>query len=158
MWYQNANEICRELDRENPDRAAGVIAALSPQIHWNQNVALAIRAYTDGTASGCFGNSCRNANRILNGEDWRVVLNGKKTRNFAALISNPNDSESVCVDRHAFDIAVGEKTNEKNRKALDRVGVYERFADAYRSAAAALGILPSQAQAISWVVWREIAA
>lgn len=160
-WYENAHNEALNLDAENPDRAAGVVAALSPQCGWNRNLNLARRAYESGEATGTIGACCRKATEILNGKDWRETLGGDKVRAFAALISDPTDPTTVCVDRHAFDVAVGRPTNDESRKALTRKGVYESFAAAYRRAAATISretgenVTPAQVQAVTWVVWRR---
>lgn len=154
-WYADAHSLAVALDPSNPQRAAGVISALSIQKTWQQNVALAVRAYADGAASGHTGYSCRTANRILAGESIDDVLKGDKTNAFAHVIADPTDPHAVVVDRHAFDIALGRVTDDDTRGILSRKGVYAIFADAYREAARVLGYSPSQVQAVTWVVWRE---
>jgi hypothetical protein len=95
------------------------------------------------------------ANRILAGENTIDVLKGDKTRNFAQVIANPTDQCAVVVDRHAFDVAINEVTNDKIRGQLKNKGEYDKFANAYREAARIVGASPSQVQAVTWVVWRE---
>ncbi len=154
-WYGEAHSLAVALDPTNVERSAGVISALSPQLIWERNAALAIRAYGDGQASGCLPDSIRKANAILNGADVATTLNGAKTVAFAQVIADPTDYCAVVIDRHAFDIAVGGVTDQKRRGTLGRKGVYDLFADAYREAAHRVGISPSQMQAVTWVVWRE---
>jgi hypothetical protein len=156
-WYADAHSLALALDPKNPRRAAGVIAALSPLMPWDRNVTSAVRAYADGFASGALPNSVKAANRILRGEDPDEVLGGDKVRAFFATIADPAGAETVVVDRHAFDIAVGKTTDDKTRGMLSRKGVYESFAAAYVRAARTVGIAPSQMQAITWVVHRETA-
>lgn len=161
-WYSTANALARRLDPAAPAQAAGVIAALSPMMNWDRNMKLAVRAYDDGYASGALFSNVAKADRILGGEDPLTVLGGKKVTNFFAAIADPTSPDAVCIDRHAFDIAVGRVTNDRTRAALARVGVYERFADAYRTAAVRLtretGIFhtPAQVQAVTWVTWRRL--
>ena len=160
-WYRDANAFAQTLDPENPARAAGVIAALSPMKAWDDNVRLAVRAYEDGRASGSLGANNAKATLILHGADPLEVLGGNKVRNFYASIANPEDPEAVCIDRHAFDIAVGRVTNDQSRTALGRKGVYESFARSYWRAARVIGregyeILPAQLQAVVWVTWRRL--
>jgi hypothetical protein len=153
-WYVEANAIATDINPANPDCAAGVIAALSPMQRWEVNVRNARLAFENGYAGGTFFRNAIKADRIMAGKDWRDVLKGHKVRNFAALISNPADFNSVCIDRHAFDIAVGRVTDDSSRKILERVGVYDKFVQAYKNAAESLDILPWQVQAITWVAWR----
>jgi hypothetical protein len=101
-WYSNAHDIACALDGDSPARAAGVLAALSPKTRWEQNVALARRAFDayaelgpehDGAyASGTLGHSCRSADRVLRGEDPMAVLLGPKVRAFCTLIAEPSTS------------------------------------------------------------------
>jgi hypothetical protein len=154
-WYSDAHAVALALDPQNPTRAAGVIAALSPRAGWGLNVNLAARAYADGEASGTLGMCKGWADRILAGEAPLEVLGGRKVRAFFACISDP-ESREVVVDRHAFDVAVGRTTNDVTRKALDRAGQYDRFAHHYELAAERLDLLPSQVQAVTWLTWRRL--
>lgn len=157
-WYHDAHGAAASLDPDNPRRAAGVIAALSPQLSWPRNLELAARAYADGKASGTLGRSVEQANQILAGADPLDVLRGPKVRAFYAVIADPDDPENVVIDRHAVDIAVGKRQSTRQRDhayPLGRRGRYARFVDAYRKAAALLGLLPHQVQAVTWVAWRD---
>lgn len=157
-WYRDAHSAAASLDPANPRRAAGVIAALSPQMWWARNLELAARAYADGKASGTLGRSVAQANAILAGADPLDVLRGPKVRAFFQLIADPDDPDNVVIDRHAVDIAVGRRQSIKNRDhdfPLARRGRYARFADAYRTAARLLGVTAAQTQAVTWVAWRD---
>lgn len=160
-WYREAHSIASKLDPANVERAAGIIAALSPMMPWDRNIHLAHRTYLDGSASGALGANVVKANRIFNGEAPLDVLSGDKVRNFFQCIAEPS-SDAVCIDRHAFDIAVGKVTNNDSRAQLGRKGVYETFAKAYVRAARTLSklygthISPSEVQAVTWVVWRRL--
>jgi hypothetical protein len=153
-WYHTAHALALSLDRENPLRAAGIISAFSPQTSWEQNVILAKRFYAGETVRHIFVGK---AHRIMAGEDAVTVLNRPKTQNFALTIADPNHRTAVVIDRHAFDIAIAQVTDPKTRGALDRKGVYEKFANAYREAARAKGLSPAQMQASTWVNWRQTA-
>lgn len=158
-WYAQAHDLTRELDPDDPRRAAGVVAALSPRVNWSHNVTLARRAYANGAASGCLGNSCRAANRILAGEDPLDVLAAPKVRAFFTLIADPTDPDSVCIDRHATDVALGARLDDDTRSKLyplDRRGWYGRFATAYRVAAHLIGATPATVQATTWLAWRQM--
>lgn len=158
-WYPTAHALAVELDPSNPRRGAGVIAVLSPQLSWKWNVVRAREAYATGKGAGCLGKD--KATRILAGEDADSVVGGKKVRAFFECIADPA-AKTVCIDRHAFDIAVGRVTNDKSRNALTRKGVYESFAEAYvraaemLSAESGLDITPAEVQAITWTVWRRL--
>lgn len=160
-WYKDANALAVELAPANPNAAAGVIAALSPMMDWEQNKVVARRAYADGKASGALFSNCKKADRILAGERPEDVLGGNKVRAFYSIIADPS-STAVCVDRHAFDIAVGRVTNNESRQALSRKGVYESFANAYVRAArvivreTGMDVTAAQVQAVTWVTWRRL--
>lgn len=160
-WYRDANAFAQTLDPEHPERAAGVIAALSPMKSWPDNIKLAVVAYESGFARGALYANTTKANLILAGADPLSVLGGNKVRNFYNSIANPDDAESVCIDRHAFDIAVGRITNDESRRALSRKGVYGAFQRAYVRAARIISndteaVAPSAVQAVTWTVWRRL--
>ncbi len=157
-WYADAHGAAASLDPADPARAAGVIAALSPRIQWARNLELAARAYADGAATGTLGASCRAANKILDGAAPLDVLRGPKVRAFYALIADPSDASTVCVDRHAIDIALGVRMTGAEREGyvLDRGGLYDRFVRAYQRAGEVLSVTPAQAQAVTWLHWRAL--
>lgn len=154
-WYADAHGAAASLDPASPDRAAGVIAALSPQMSWPRNLELAARMYADGRLDGgALGRSIDRATAIYHGAAPLDILRGPKTRAFFQLIANPGDRDTVCIDRHAIDVAVGERLSAQDREArypLANHGWYERFADAYRQAARRLGVTPAVVQATTWV-------
>lgn len=154
LWYATANAIAAELDSDI-DRAAGVLAALSPQTDWDRNVSLARTLYAEGSLNGGgLGANLRRAEAVL-ASNWRDVF-GKdalKIRAFAACIADPQDTDAVCVDRHAVDIADG-TVSGKDAKSLTPKR-YAEYADAYRRAARILGVSPATVQAVTWVVHRE---
>lgn len=159
-WYKDAQSLARSLDKRNHARAAGVIAVLSPMMTWERNKMLARKAFAEGRASGAFGKNVAKANAILGGAEPLSVISGKKVTNFYRAIMG--ERTAVCIDRHAFDIALGRVTNDASRAQLSRKGVYENFAAAYSRAAQTLSerwgieVTAFQVQAIAWVVWRRM--
>jgi len=154
-WYEEARQLARDLDPDNPSRAAAVIAALSPRESWTNNVRLATMAYADREQRlPTLQVNARKARAIMAGADPRDILTGKKTRNFWQNIAG--DESAVTVDRHAFDVAVGKVTDDRTRSILSRKGQYESIADLYRRAAKRLGVTPAQVQAVTWVAWRNL--
>lgn len=154
QWYPDAHTFARALSKGDVSKGAGVIAALSPQTSWAQNMTLASRAFVEGTATGHTGDALGKANRILAGEPPLDVLGGSKVRSFYANIVDPIGPD-VTIDRHAHDIAVGMPTDNKARGQLSRKGVYELFADTYREVSALVSIPVAALQAVTWVAWRE---
>lgn len=157
-WYDNAHAEAVKLDPARPRRAAGVIAALSPRTAWPRNLELARQAYANGRATGTMRMCTAAADQILDGADPLDVLRGPKVCAFFTLIDNPGDPETVCVDRHAIDVAVGRRMDDRLRSCwypLERRGLYALFADRYRRAARLTRMRPAQVQAITWLSWRE---
>lgn len=156
-WYEVANTLCEGWSHKygvSFEQAAGVLAVISPRLSWTLNVAYCERILSEGTAPIMHGTLAK-VRRIMAGESPEVVLGGNKVRAFYANICSPLWSTDVTVDRHAFDIAMGTVGDDTSRKVLERKGMYEYVAEAYRQAADDLGIAPAQVQAVTWVVWRS---
>lgn len=160
-WYADAHALARELDPGNVARAAGVIAALSPRLTWTHNVNAARRAYADGHASRVLSRSARQADAILSGADPLDVLRGHKVRAFYRCILAAGECDDVCVDMHAYDVAVGHVSADVERQRyLARVGNYDRAARCYVRAARILSrelgrkVYAAEVQAVTWCHWR----
>lgn len=167
-WYIAAHNWCRAQAKGRSHlirRNAGIVAALSPMNGWNNNKAkaqelISLRAriiVEKGKPNGIgLGDNVAKAIAIYNGADPLDVLSGNKVRAFYSTILDPFGTPPVTVDRHAFDIALGQRTNDKARGILGRKGVYEAFANAYVEAATIAGIGNAEMQAVTWVAWRRI--
>lgn len=156
-WYLDAHNEARILTPGNPSKGAGILAALSPMNGWenNKNKARQLIAQNgDGSGCGLYRNVAK-AVEIYKGANPLDILGGDKVRAFYSTILDPFGDIDPVIDRHAFDIAVGERTDEKRRGILSRKGVYAEFAAVYRDAAKVAGIGSAQMQAITWVAWRE---
>lgn len=154
-WYPTAHRMAEMLTDGDVRQGAGLLAALSPQCEWWLNVRLACDAFESGNATGHVGDATSKANRILAGLNPEDVLPmSRKTGQFFRCIVDPSDPEAVCIDRHAHDVAVGERYGSRNR-GLDAHSRYALIAHCYREAAQRLGELPMTVQAVTWVTWRE---
>lgn len=162
FWYSAANALAWELDPARPYNGAGVIAALSPRLHWNKNVAYARIAYNlKGYAIPevenyipTLGNSRIKALKMVNGVHVSTVLGkGPKTNAFWHNILNPFTSERVTVDKHAANIARGEYTKYNDTVITNRE--YREIEAAYVEAGHISNFAPLQVQAITWLVWRR---
>lgn len=99
--------------------------------------------------------ACRNrAWNFLNGADFLDVTKGKKTRNFYLNILNPFDPEPVTIDGHMACIYVGKRMTMK--EVVRSRFKYDIVADAFRSAARDVDLLPNQLQAMLWFTWKRI--
>jgi hypothetical protein len=166
-WYPTAHRAALRMGggrAQHLSRNAGIIAALSPLNGWTNNVNKAAELISrrgritviKGQPNGIgLPDNVIKAIRIYKGEQPLDVLGGDKVRAFYRTILDPTADIDPVIDRHAFDIAVGEVTDDKRRGILSRKGVYHQFGLIYREAAAIVGISPSQMQAITWVAWRE---
>lgn len=167
-WYPEAHELAEEIAEGTGltvEAAAGLIAALSPAITWEENVkdARALAAPEDdpeswdGYASvSTYGQNRRKAIGILEGGDPDEILGGPKVRAFWRCIADPENADAVCVDRHGARVALGWKMSLGDvHRWLGRVGTIEKIQEAYRRAAAELGELPLVVQAVTWLVYRE---
>lgn len=154
-WYDTARNSAMELDPKNVERAAGIIAALSPMVNWSRNLEMARFVYANGHANGLgLGGNCRKAEAILSGANPLDILGGDKVRSFYMTIADPANAELVVIDRHAFDIALGRVHSDADRKIGKRV--YRMLSEAYRNAATIANVTPSQMQAVTWVTHRAL--
>ncbi len=146
-------------------RNAGIVAALSPMNKWGNNKRkaeeviskrariVAVKGKPNGIGLSVNVNK---AIDIYRGADPLDILSGDKVVAFYSTILDPQGDHNPVIDRHAFDIAVGERTDDKRRGILGNKGVYLDFARCYREAALIAGIGASQMQAVTWITWRNI--
>jgi hypothetical protein len=162
-WYAEANSYAHALAEcygVSVQQAAGVIAAVSPLQSWGANKALAARILdTRNFSSGYLGAGLRKAERILAGEDVATVLNGLKITNFYLGILTAG-AEGVCIDRHAWSLAVNHRYEGGHIPSLSPKR-YAAAVDAYVRAARILSreygqaITPAQVQSVTWTLWRR---
>jgi hypothetical protein len=153
-WYITANQLAYAISGGDVIKGAGVLAALSANKSWTENVKLARHAFATGTPAKHVRTQLEKAERIMAGEPPLDVLGGFKTTDFYLCVSDPTHPYAVVVDRHAHDLAVGQIYGNRDR-GLSAKSRYDLIADAYRSAAKQLGTLPLVVQAVSWVVQVE---
>ncbi len=194
-WYANVHEAARKglADNRAPGRtihhAAGVIAAVSPNMDWEKNnisafdeisnmssrqwdsvrrsaaggqrtpeTADALRGLSVSSASD---SALMKAHRIwVGGEDMDSVLNRRtapKTNSFAHNIAEPHKAGHVTVDgRHSDVIVDAMRPWTESRgvsSAVNKTGSrtrYENYEQHTRDAAAHVGLLPHEMQAIVW--------
>jgi hypothetical protein len=146
-WYAGARRTVRALAREfgvTERCAAGVIAALSPRVKWEQNVRLACDALANRPRIiGSLRANEAKALRIRSGEAPLVVLRGPKVRAFyRALIG---DESSGVID-------VWMARAMRLRRLTERT--YLRAVEAMRRVAAYVGTTVARLQATVWTVVR----
>ncbi len=157
-WYAEARRVAVAIDPRNPERAAGVIAALSPRCQWSTNVAWS-RAVVGAADAGAPVPAVHTetmraqAYRIAAGEAPLSVLNGPKVRAFYANIVG--DTDAVTVDVWAARVATG-LTGKDAERAISTPARYAAIANDYRRAAEILGVTPREVQAATWVAARGV--
>jgi len=148
-WYPSAHDLAESIAGD-ARMGAGIIAALSANKRWAENVSLARQACA-GERVGHVADAVGKASRILAGADPESVLPmDRKTGMFFRCIFDPSDPDAVVIDRHAHDIAVGETYGNRDR-GLSADGRYALLAHCFREAAMRLGELPNVVQAVTWV-------
>ena len=181
QWYKSAHEIAARLARNNnitTAKAAGVLAALSPNNKWERNCLDAehlIQAFINGNdddakqVSVCTYSAMKEkAIKILNlnnsTDEWEhslevsTILNGPKIIEFYNCIMQRND---VCIDGHAYSIWFGERMTMKQVPNIGK-RLRERIKSDYLDATSWINeemntnYLPSDIQAIVWVCHRRI--
>lgn len=154
QWYPVARTVaCESGDAR---MGAGILAALSANKSWPENVRLARLAFR-GRFGGHFADALDKSRAIYRGVPPEDVLPmASKTGQFYRCINDPSDPDAVVVDRHAHDVCAGMKYGNADR-GLSSVGRYASIADAYRTAGKVLGVVPLRLQAIVWTVVTDAA-
>lgn len=175
-WYQNAYDICASLANKydvTVDIVAGVVAALSPNNKWKSNILdaeIMLRAYTHDIDYSQVKVSTYTINKDkaatildlrLNRDGIIKVLRGNKTIAFFLCIASNGNSDTPCIDGHAFNIWNGTVSNLKEVPSLSDK-TFKMIQNAYRDAAKIVsdvtGVYHSaaQVQAITWVCYRRL--
>lgn len=168
-WYADAQQFARELSEKYNTpfiQVCGIIAALSPQITWEQNKVLAVtflRTNNVKNTAKVRVYKCRAIKETINESDILEILspNGNflKTRKFFINIYDFNRVEAVTIDRHAIGVATQAHNKTDSIQENDRrmtVKQYQFFETAYIRAAQILGLTPNQLQAVTWVTYRRL--
>jgi len=168
QWYPDGNVTVRDLAKVggiSEERAAIVVAHLSPQTGWQRNVIGAYGLVLDDHAPHCINRNVMRARMSLHADDpWSTFgAEAWKTLRFARNLLG--DTSVVTVDIWATRIAFGMGWGKQWRtdKAYDakldlylgRVGVYEAVEHAYKLVGRRSGICPTVVQATTWIVARN---
>ena len=144
-WYRESRKFARQLTREHGGglgRAAGIIAALSPQVQWSVNKRMAAQVMEHGwPQEGCLSRSANRAHDIWMGDRPLSVLGGPKTRAFYRAIMG--DESAVVLDTWMSQ-ALGWPHNAFSKSQ------YERCAAALQEAAGHTGRTAATFQAVVW--------
>lgn len=149
-WYEKAHNECLLLSQvfELPlSKVVGVVAALSPNNKWFQNLKDAWKFLDKphmNTKVCTFKSQRRKALNILkcSGDSSEIlsILNGPKTKNFYSNILDYKTSKAVTVDLWIYRF-VELNNSKKNFEATEQV---------FLEAANELNVMPHQLQAVIW--------
>jgi hypothetical protein len=135
--------------------AAAVIAALSPSVAWRRNLEQAAqvldavrRGWTPAQVGLTAYPVCKKRAFAIARTGDVGLLAGPKTSAFFANIAWPDQAGPVTVDRHALRIWLG--LSESGAVTCSRRTYYAAVAD-YIAVAEAVGVLPHEVQAATWL-------
>lgn len=165
-WYLRAHDEAGKVGRAagaSSNRAhevgAGVLAALSPGVDWDQNVEVAHHMANHGFAPATYGGykaSADKARRVMAGEEPDEVLGHLKTGNFYHNIKDPSDGSYATIDTHQHNAAVGWKHPWKSSVfGLSNRNRYDTLVRATQQVAKRHDIPVTAAQAGAWVGWKQ---
>jgi hypothetical protein len=165
-WYPDARAACQQIaTRQGISNfnyiVAGVAAAISPGMRWERNLywaELLIAAKEEAGKIPTYSyDNVRKALAIIDGERPDQVLRGEKVTAFYRLLRDGGNDSDVCIDGHAYSIAVGWRGPIRNTGAGQKTAVavskpeLRRVAEAYRRLAHKLGVQPHVLQATTWL-------
>jgi hypothetical protein len=161
-WYGTAYRWAHNFGDEHnisPIKVCGIIAALSPQKSWEENLRITQTFITEGKSYHTKAMTAK-AKAIIELPDWALsnpteicnILNGSKITSFFLNIYDFNLSGAVTIDRHAVEIAVGKKLSDHRMTANQ----YLFFENCYKVASLNSRFLPHQIQAMTWETWRVL--
>jgi hypothetical protein len=161
-WYATASAAARALSPNDPERAAYVIAALSPRAQWKTNLAwAAVMIEAARTGAPCPEVSTTSNRAIA----WNIAtggaltLNGPKTSRFARNIIG--DMDAATVDVWMMRAAYGERDCPRDSKGIPVAPNGRRYLmieRAIRAAARRCNTTAAQLQAVCWILVRGAAA
>lgn len=161
-WYSRMARLVRRIADEvafpplyDYSVAYDVAAVLSPRVTVQQNLRLLCDALAGREVRHYSLLVGRALGRLSGDLPRNECVRGPKVRAYAHLLASPYCERGVvCVDTHAARL-VCEPLGLDWERVLSWVGGYSAVASAYRYAARELGVLPQQAQAVSWLVERR---
>lgn len=160
VWYSQANhiawQITKLLDSKDIRVGAGIIAALSPQMDWGENVTEALRFVSVGYSTKQTSANNEKARKIKEGQDPDEVLGGNKVVPFYHAILEPYGNYLPVVDSHAQAIYYGKPVSKRDKnRAFSNPRVMRRIQTSYRLASKKLGVHYNIVQAVTWVQHRK---
>ena len=158
-WYAVAHDHARLLGHSYgvaTDTVAMLIAVLSPQKNWEDNLIMAEQVLSGQAVPLATMNTYGKALGVLNGTVTEIKA--LKTRNFYELIRDSGNDISVCVDTHAIALAYGYRPGDAEKTAIFKniSGMYVKLQQAYIEAARLRRVAPYIMQATTWCARRSL--
>jgi hypothetical protein len=155
---QKKHNLIRRNRGERPlpfSVVAAVVAVLSPNNSWLNNLAAADYILTHQTGEGSTAYRANAAKALSMIDSWMTdQVRGPKVTVFYESLNKPwKMGENVVLDGHMINIWRGNKAGVKN---IRQPGTEERaqMLRDFRQAALDLGITPQSVQALTWYIWR----
>lgn len=169
IWYKKAHTFAALLaEKYNIPliQVCGIIAALSPQVTWDQNRKLTI----DFLNNGWVNNTTKLRNykclAILETTDENNILeilspSAKflKSRKFFINIYDYRRANDVTIDRHAIAAAIQPHTQTAAISEAGRqisTNQYKFIESAFLRTAEIIGVKPHELQAVTWLTYRRL--
>jgi len=159
-WYREAHTEAVKLGEEHgigTDKAAAILAVLSPGAKWEHNIEDARAVCIDGWAAvvTTYPANKEKALNILKSSNHTQFVRGKKVRAFYENINYPGSSAAVTLDRHMLRFLLRTEDNKELCKVFASPKRYERLAEEIRRKAYREGLKPNQLQAMLWLQLRQ---
>ena len=159
-WYTDAHGIAKQvsgmLDSDDIRVGAGIIAALSPQMEWGDNVSEAVLFCSTGYSTKQTQANNDKAILIGSNQDPDDILGGEKVTAFYHAMVNPTGQGKPVIDRHAIAIYYGKPVTERQLNSVFRSKkIMRRIQSAYIRAGRETGQHYNVVQATTWVQHRK---
>jgi hypothetical protein len=166
-WYQRARQFCvktAEQYQQPLKLVTAVTSALSPRNSWEQNKTDVknLFEYGDNFVTSTYDQNRSKALKFYHGKlepdiAYNPVKNWSKTACFYHNILEPDGRQLVTIDSHAARICHGYYlTSDDSILYVNTPAKYKRTAQVYIDTANSRQIIPSQCQAIAWIVYRRL--
>jgi hypothetical protein len=161
-WYRQAHQLCLNLSNETNlelRSVCGVMAALSPQVSWEVNIASGESVVRAGKIDKGYTGYSSNVEKAYDCLLYEPldILKGFKVVAFYHNILDPFSSIEVTVDTHMGRVLFDKLTLEEKdqRYIFSKKGNHEAQ-EAIRAIAKKKQVLPHVLQASLWVCVREM--
>ena len=165
-WYTDAHNIAKQVSElcgtTDIRVGAGILAALSPQMEWGENIAEALKFASLGYSKKQTGANNAKAEKIRAGQDPAEVLGGLKVKAFYEAIVEPFGDGNPVIDRHALTVYYGKPVSKRDRnRAFSNARVIERLQWSYKKSAKDISLVLGYTvhynvvQAVTWVQHRK---